>query len=82
MFVVFWEDSAVEALAELSMLHTDRWSEIDAADRDIDGKLRRSPHQFSQPVSEGLHRIVSRPLAAFFTVDGVNVRIEAVGWVH
>jgi hypothetical protein len=54
MFRVEWQPSATENLAALTMLHLDRWSDIDAAEHDLDYKLRVNPIHFSQPVSEGL----------------------------
>lgn len=81
MFAVDWEVSAFHDFAVISMRHTDRWKDINSADNDIDAKLRQDPLQSSQPVAEGLRRIVSRPLAIYFSVDGNQVHVEAVGWV-
>jgi hypothetical protein len=81
MFAVDWELSASNEFAVISMLHTDRWTDINAADNDISKKLQRNPLKFNQPVSEGLRRIISGPLAVFFSIDGNDVHVEAVGWV-
>ena len=81
MFVVEWELSAMDDFAEISMLHSHRWHDINAADNDITKKLQKNPLQFSLPVSEGLRRIMSEPLAVFFSMDGNHVHIEAVGWI-
>lgn len=81
MFVVEWELSATDDFAAVSALHPGRWNDINAGDNDIESKLRKHPLQSSQPVSEGLRRIISEPLAVFFFIDGNNVYVEAVGWV-
>ena len=60
----------------------DRWSDIDAADQDIDNKLRRNPQKHSQLVSEELRRIISDPLVVYFTIEGNQVVVEAVGWIE
>jgi hypothetical protein len=76
-----WESSASDDFAAISMMYTSRWADIDAADADIAYKLRRDPLHFSQPVSEGLHRIISPPLGMLFSIDGNMVYVESVGWV-
>jgi hypothetical protein len=81
MYAVDWELSASREFAVISMLHSDRWNDLNAADNDIEKKLRSNPLKYSQPVSEGLHRIVSSPLAVFFSIDGTQVHVEAVGWI-
>jgi hypothetical protein len=81
MFAVDWDFSASSEFAEISMRYTDRWHDINAADNDIHKKLQRNPLQYSQPVSEGLRRIISGPLAVYFSIDGNNVHVEAVGWI-
>ena len=43
MFAVDWEVSASQDFAVISMRHTDRWKDINAADNDIDAKLRQDP---------------------------------------
>jgi hypothetical protein len=82
MFRVEWQPSATEDLAALTMLHLNRWSDIDAAEHDLDYKLRAKPLHFSQPVSEGLRRAVSEPLAFYFSIDGNQVDVVAIGWTE
>lgn len=81
MFAVDWELSATNDFAVICMQHTDRWHDINVADNDIDTKLRRDPLHSSQLVSEGLRRIISVPLAVYFSVDGNFIHVEAVGWI-
>jgi hypothetical protein len=81
MFVVEWEFTATEDFAALTALHPGRWNDINAANNDIERKLRKNPLQFSLPVSEGLRRIISDPLAIFFSIEGNNVYVQAVGWI-
>jgi hypothetical protein len=61
--------------------HPNHWGAIDAAEQDITAKLSRDPLYFSQEVSEGLRRIISWPLAAYFVIDGNQVEVDAVGWI-
>jgi hypothetical protein len=82
MFRVDWEPSASDRFAAISMAHPDRWNDINAADNDITNKLERDPSKHSQPVSEGLRRIISGPLAVFISIDGNQVTVEAVGWIE
>ncbi len=81
MFRVEWEADASDQFAALSMLHLDRWTDINAADTDIDYKLQRDPMKFSQPVSEGLRRIISDPLIVYFTISDNAIVVEAIGWL-
>ena len=81
MFHVEWEPSALDALATICLDHPDRWSDIDAAENDIDYKLRKNPVHFSQPVAEELRRIISHPLAVYFSVINTHVNVEGVGWL-
>jgi hypothetical protein len=81
MFVVDWEHSASDEFAAFTMLYTNRWADINAADNDIDSKLRRDPLHHSQPVAEGLRRINSAPLAAYFSIDGNMVHVENIRWI-
>jgi hypothetical protein len=69
MFRVEWEESASDQFAAISMAHLDRWKDINAADNEIGYKLARDPLRHSQPVSEGLRRIVGEPLAVYFTIE-------------
>ena len=82
MFQVEWEPSATDDLAAICLNHTDRWSEITAADNDIDDKLRKNHFHFSQPVAEGLRRIVSNPLIVYYSVTGNRISVAAVGWIN
>ena len=77
-----WQPSASEDLAEFSLAHRDRWVDIDAATNDIDYKLRRNPLHFSEAVSEGLRRIVSKPVVAYFYIDNKEVHVVAAGWAE
>lgn len=82
MFRVHWKPSTVADLATVCVEHPDRWSDIDVAENDIVYKLRKNPLRYSQPVAEGLRRIISTPLAVYFIVDGDDVMIDAIGWVR
>jgi hypothetical protein len=82
MYRVEWETSASEQFADISMAHPNRWNDINAADNDIGKKLARDPFKNSQAVSEGLRRINSDPLVVYFTVDGNQVNVEAIGWIE
>ena len=53
MFKVDGGPSATDDLAAICLNYPDRWSDIDAAENDIDYKLRKNPLHFSQPVAEG-----------------------------
>ena len=81
MFDVEWQANVTDDLAAICVDHRDRWADIDAAESDISYKLRRNPLHFSQPVSEGLRRIISLPLAAYFSITGNQVSVEGVGWI-
>jgi hypothetical protein len=81
MYVVDWEPPASDEFAVISMMHVDRWAEINAADGDLDKKLRRDPLLFSQPVAEGLRRINRAPLVIYFSVEGKVVHVEKVRWI-
>jgi hypothetical protein len=81
MFRVEWDLSASDQFAAISVAHPSRWKDIDAADTDIDRKLQRDPVMYSQSVAEGLRRIISEPLVIYFTIQGEQVNVEAVGWI-
>ncbi len=70
-----------DQFAAICVAHPPRWKDINDADNDIAQKLQRDPLQYSQPVSEGLRRIISDPLVIFFSIDGNQVTVEAVGWI-
>ena len=78
---VEWQPSALDELAAICIEYPDRWSDIDAAENDVDYKLRKNPVHFSEPVAEGLRRILSNPLAIYFSIAGNSVTVEAVGWL-
>lgn len=82
MFRVEWEPDASEQFAVISMLHPDRWQDINSADIDIEKKLRRDPLHYSAAVSEGLNRIDSGPLVVYFSIDGNTAIVEAAGWIE
>jgi hypothetical protein len=82
MFRVEWEPEASDQFAEISMLHADRWHDINAADNDIDKKLQRDPLFYSDAVSEGLNRIITDPLIVYFSVDGNTVTVDGVRWLE
>jgi hypothetical protein len=81
MFLVDWQPAATDDLATICLNHPDRWSDIDAAENDIDYKLRKTPFHFSEDVAEGLRRIISSPLAIYFSTTANHVNVEGVGWV-
>jgi hypothetical protein len=80
MFAVRWTPSALRDFAELTLLHPGRWNDINAADNDIDAKLRRDPTKYGQHLSEGLWRITSQPLAVYYIVDANLVEVTSVSW--
>ena len=73
MYRVAWEPAASERFAEIAMSHPDRWKDINLADNDIAKKLERDPLKHSEPISEGLRRIICSPLAIYFSIDGDQV---------
>jgi hypothetical protein len=81
MYVVQWSHSATNSLAAICLLHLHDWPAIDAAEQDISEKLERDPIHCSQEVSEGLRRIISRPLVAFFSIDGNRAVVDGVNWI-
>jgi hypothetical protein len=82
MFRVEWEPEASDGFAAISMAHLDRWKDINSADNDIGKMLERDPLQYSQPVSEGLRKIICEPLAIYFSIDSDQVTVESVGWIE
>jgi hypothetical protein len=78
---VDWKKKATTDLADICLQHMTMWHVIDAAEQDISRKLQRDPIQYSQEISEGLRRIISWPLVAYFSLDGNRVEVEAVGWI-
>jgi hypothetical protein len=81
MYDVRWLKQATSDLAAICLVHLAMWPVIDAAEQDISRKLQWDPFMYSQEVSEGLRRIISWPLSAYFSIDGNNVEVEAVGWI-
>ena len=77
MFSVKWSPSAAIDFAELVFLHQDLWAEIDDAGDDLDEKLHHDPATHGQHLSEGLWRIISEPLAFYYSIQ-VRVRSMAV----
>jgi len=75
MFSVRWSPSASADFAAISILYPNRWNDIDDAGDDLDDKLRLDPMTHGQHISEDLWRIISRPLVAYYTVDGNEVTI-------
>ncbi len=80
MVHVEWQPSALDDLAAVCD-HPHQWSDIDAAANDIDYKLRKNPVHFSQPVAEELRRILSHPLAVYFSIAENRINVEGVGWL-
>jgi hypothetical protein len=81
MFRVEWEPAASDRFAVISMNHTNRWKDINAADNDIARRLEQDPVQHSTPISERLRRITSDPLAIYFCIEDDLVIVESVRWV-
>ena len=81
MHEVNWTRRGTRDLAALCLDHPHEWAAIDAAEQDISDKLQRQPLQHSQDVSEGLRKIISSPLIAYFSIDGNRVEVDAVGWI-
>lgn len=81
MVSVTWSRQATADLARLCLDNPGRWADMDAAEQDISGKLGRQPLQHSQEVSEGLRRIISWPLVAYFFMVGNRIVVDAVGWI-
>lgn len=75
------EPAATDQFAAICLAHTDRWNDIDTADNDIGKRLELDPLKHSQPISEGLRRISAEPLVVYFSVEGDQVAVEAVGWL-
>ena len=81
MFRVDWEPAASDQFAAISVAHPGRWKDINNADNHIAKKLQSAPLTHGQTVSEGLWRIISEPLVVYFSIQGKQVTVEAVGWV-
>ena len=81
MHDVHWTRRGTRDLAALCLDHPNEWAAIDAAEQDISNKLQRHPLRYSQEVSEGLRKIMSRPLVVYFSIDGDRVLVDAVGWI-
>jgi hypothetical protein len=81
MFQIAWMDAAFDGLANLCLLHQDRWDDINSAVDIIEYRLQRNPLTHSGEVSEGLRRIDLRPVAVCFSISGTTVTIESIGWI-
>jgi hypothetical protein len=82
MFVVKWSPSAMNDFATLTVLHPNRWKDINAADNDIDHKLRTDPMHYGHHLSEGLWCIISVPLAVYYSIDGNVINVTSCAWVE
>jgi hypothetical protein len=82
MLNVEWQPSALDDLAAICLDHPHRWNDIDTAANDVDYKLRKNPTHFSQPVAEELRRILSHPLAVYFSIAENQITVEAIGWLE
>ena len=81
MFDIIWSQNATNVLAMLCLDHPSDWSVINTAEEDITSKLQVRPLKHSQEISEGLRRIISWPLIVYFSIDGNQIEIDAVGWI-
>lgn len=81
MFSVIWSPSASGDFAAFALSHMNRLTEIDDAAGEIDDQFRTDPMGNGQHISEGLWRVIVKPLAAFYILEGTEVNISAVGWV-
>ena len=81
MFHVDWQPSALDDLAAICLDNPHRWNDIDGAENDVDYKLRKNPVHFSQPVAEELRRILSHPIAVYFSIADNQISVEGVGWL-
>lgn len=81
MFALHWTRRGTSDLAAVCLDHPKHWAAIDAAEQDISDRLQRDPLQFSEEVAEGLRKIISQPLVAYFTIAGNRVEVDAVAWV-
>jgi hypothetical protein len=57
MFQIAWMDASIDGLADLSLLHQDRWADINSAVDLVEYRLQRNPLAHSGEVSESLRRI-------------------------
>ena len=81
MLDVHWTRRGTSDLAAICLDHPQHWAAIDAAEQDISDRLQRDSWRYSEEVSEGLRKIISHPLAAYFVVAGNRIEIDAVAWV-
>jgi hypothetical protein len=81
MFQVEWEEPALDDLADLCLLHTDRWADINGAADISEYRLQRDPLKHSHHVAEGLRRIDLSPLAIYFTMNGTTITVESLRWI-
>ena len=76
-----WSDDAIDGLAMLSLLHSNRWADINSAIDLIEYHLEHHPMAFANEVSEGLWRIDIEPVGISFSIAGKDITIESIGWI-
>jgi hypothetical protein len=81
MFQVEWEAPALDGLADMCVLHVDRWADINGAVDIIEYRLQRDPVKHSRHIAEGLRRIDSSPLAIYFAISGTTITVDSVHWI-
>ena len=81
MWQVYWQAPALDDLADVCVLHPDRWADVNGAADLIEYRLQRDPLAHSRHVAEGLRRIDLSPLAVYFTTSGTTITIESVRWI-
>jgi hypothetical protein len=81
MYQIGWDEDSIDGLALLSLLHPERWADINSAVDLIEFRLQRFPMTFASEVSEGLWRIDVEPIGISFTVAGKHITIESIGWI-
>jgi plasmid stabilization system protein ParE len=72
---VVWTPAARRQLAEIWLASEDQ-AEISRASHTIDQMLAMQGSAVGKPLREGLHRVMVRPLAAYFAVSDADARIE------
>jgi hypothetical protein len=81
MFSVNWEDAATDELARLCLDYPHRWADMDVAENDITYRLQKDPIRYRKEISEGLRRVISSPLAVYFSITEDEVWVQTVGWL-
>jgi hypothetical protein len=82
MYQIEWEATGLAALADLCLQHRERWADINGVVDIIEYLLGRDPLSRGRHIAEGLHRIDSPPLAAYFTINGTSITIESIRWIE